>query len=43
MVDMAWNLGHTAAAARAHLIKPIPVPIPDPEPDQVPAALPARA
>lgn len=42
MVVMAWNLWHTAAAARAHLIKPIPVPIPEPE-LQVPAALPARA
>ena len=41
MVVMAWNLWHTAAAARAHLIKPIPVPIPEPEPDQIPAPLPA--
>jgi len=41
MVLMAWNLWHTAAAARAHLIKPIPVPIPEPEPHQVPAPLPA--
>jgi len=41
MVVMAWNLWHTAAAARAHLIKPIPVPIPEPEPNQVPAPLPA--
>jgi cytochrome c oxidase cbb3-type subunit 1 len=41
MVDMAWNLGHTAAAARAHLIKPIPVPIPEPVPHPVPAPLPA--
>jgi cytochrome c oxidase cbb3-type subunit 1 len=40
MVVMAWNLWHTAAAARAHLIKPIPVPIPEPEPRQVPAPLP---
>lgn len=31
MVTMAWNLWHTAADARAHLIKPIPVPIPEPE------------
>jgi cytochrome c oxidase cbb3-type subunit 1 len=30
MVVMAWNLWHTAAAARADLIKPIPVPIPVP-------------
>jgi cytochrome c oxidase cbb3-type subunit 1 len=43
MVVMAWNLWHTAAAARAHLIKPIPVPIPEPEPLQVPAPLPAYA
>ena len=41
MVVMAWNLWHTAAAARARLIKPIPVPIPEPEPHQVPAPLPA--
>ncbi len=41
MVVMAWNLWHTAAAARAHLIKPIPVPIPDPDPQQVPTPLPA--
>ena len=41
MVVMAWNLWHTAANARARLIKPIPVPIPDPEPHQVPAPLPA--
>ena len=41
MVVMAWNLWHTAAAARAHLIKAIPVPIPEPEPNQVPAPLPA--
>jgi len=43
MVVMAWNLWHTAAEARARLIKPIPVPIPEPEPQQVPAALPAEA
>jgi cytochrome c oxidase cbb3-type subunit 1 len=43
MVVMAWNLWHTAAAARAHLIKPIVVPIPDPEPRQVPAPLPTPA
>jgi len=41
MVVMAWNLWHTAAAARARLIKPIPVPIPEPEKHQVPAPLPA--
>jgi cytochrome c oxidase cbb3-type subunit 1 len=41
MVVMAWNLWHTAAAARARLIKPIPVPIPEPEKQQVPAPLPA--
>jgi cytochrome c oxidase cbb3-type subunit 1 len=46
MVVMAWNLWHTAAAARAKLIKPILVPIPEaiPEPaeNQFPAPLPAR-
>jgi cytochrome c oxidase cbb3-type subunit 1 len=46
MVVMAWNLWHTAAAARANKIKPILVPIPEeiPEPveDQMPAPLPAR-
>jgi len=41
MVVMAWNLWHTAADARARIIKPIPVPIPEPEPHQVPAPLPA--
>jgi cytochrome c oxidase cbb3-type subunit 1 len=41
MVVMAWNLWHTAAAARAKLISPIPVPIPEPEPLQVPSPLPA--
>jgi cytochrome c oxidase cbb3-type subunit 1 len=41
MVVMAWNLWHTASAARAHLIKPVPVPIPDPVPAQVPQPLPA--
>jgi cytochrome c oxidase cbb3-type subunit 1 len=41
MVVMAWNLWHTAADARARLIRPIPVPIPEPEPHQVPAPLPA--
>ena len=40
MIVMAWNLWHTAAAARAHLIKPIPVPIPEPEEKQVPTPLP---
>jgi cytochrome c oxidase cbb3-type subunit 1 len=43
MVVMAWNLWHTAADAREHLIKPIKVPIPEPEPLQVPAPLPARS
>jgi len=43
MVVMAWNLWHTAADARAHIIKPIPVPIPEPEPRQMPAPVPARA
>ena len=38
---MLWNLWHTAADARARLIKPIPVPIPEPTPDQVPQPLPA--
>jgi len=42
MVVMAWNLWHTAAAARANLINPIPVPVPDPEPRQVPAPLPVH-
>jgi cytochrome c oxidase cbb3-type subunit 1 len=42
MVVMAWNLWHTAAAARARLIKPIPVPVTEPEPNQVPMPLPAR-
>jgi len=41
MVVMAWNLWHTAADARAHLIKPIPVPIPEPVMHQTPAPLPA--
>jgi cytochrome c oxidase cbb3-type subunit 1 len=41
MVVMAWNLWHTAADARAHLIKPIPVPIPQPDAHQIPAPLPA--
>jgi len=41
MVVMAWNLWHTAADARAHLIKPIPVPIPQPDMHQTPAPLPA--
>jgi cytochrome c oxidase cbb3-type subunit I len=43
MVVMAWNLWHTASAARAHLIKAIPVPIPSPTPEQVPAPLPEAA
>jgi cytochrome c oxidase cbb3-type subunit 1 len=43
MVVMAWNLWHTAADARAHLIKPIPVPIPEPVAHQMPAPLPAVA
>ncbi len=43
MAVMAWNLWHTAAAARARLIQPIPVPIPEPAPHQVPAPLPAPA
>jgi len=46
MVVMAWNLWHTAAYARANLIKPILVPIPEtiPEPaeNQFPPPLPAR-
>jgi len=41
MVIMAWNLWHTAADARARLIKPIPVPVPEPYPHQVPVPLPA--
>jgi len=32
MVVMAWNLWHTAADARARVIKPIPVPVPMPLP-----------
>jgi cytochrome c oxidase cbb3-type subunit 1 len=40
---MAWNLWHTAAAARARLITPIPVPIPEPEPRQEPAPIPVPA
>jgi cytochrome c oxidase cbb3-type subunit 1 len=47
MVVMAWNLWHTAASARAGVIKPILVPapeaIPEPVPDQFPAPLPERA
>ena len=31
MIVMAWNLWHTAAAARARLISPIEVPVPEPE------------
>jgi cytochrome c oxidase cbb3-type subunit I len=41
MVVMAWNLWHTAADARARIIKPVPIPIPEPDPRQVPAPLPA--
>jgi len=41
MVVMAWNLWHTAADARAHLVHPIPVPIPEPIAQQVPPPLPA--
>ena len=47
MVVMAWNLWHTAADARAGVIKPILVPapeaIPEPVPDQIPAPLPAQS
>ena len=47
MVVMAWNLWHTAADARAGVIKPILVPapevIPEPAPDQDPPPLPAPA
>jgi len=43
MVVMAWNLWHTAADARARLIKPIPVPIPEPVAHQVPPPRPAYA
>ena len=35
MIVMAWNLWHTAAAARARLISPIPVPIPEPVPQPI--------
>jgi len=35
MIVMAWNLWHTAAAARAHLISPIPVPVPEPVPQPI--------
>ena len=46
MVVMAWNLWHTAADARAGVIKPILVPapevIPEPVPDQIPPPLPAK-
>ncbi len=37
MIIMAWNLWHTAAAARARLIKPIVVPIPELAPSHGPA------
>jgi cytochrome c oxidase cbb3-type subunit 1 len=43
MVLMAWNLWHTAADARRHLIKPIPVPIAEPVPHQMPPPLPTVA
>ena len=43
MVLMAWNLWRTAADARRHLIKPIPVPISEPVPHQVPPPLPSVA
>jgi cytochrome c oxidase cbb3-type subunit 1 len=46
MVVMAWNLWHTAAQARAGVIKPILIPppedIPEPAPDQFPPPLPER-
>ena len=42
MVVMAWNLWHTAAAARARMISPIPVPIPEPMPDAEVSVAPAR-
>jgi len=35
MIVMAWNLWHTAAAARARLISPIPVPVPEPAPQPI--------
>ena len=35
MIVMAWNLWYTAAAARAHLLRPIAVPVPDPEPNRL--------
>ena len=36
MVVMAWNLWHTAADARAGVIKPILVPAPEPIPEPIP-------
>jgi cytochrome c oxidase cbb3-type subunit 1 len=46
MVVMAWNLWHTAAHARAGVIKPILIPppedIPEPAPDQFPPPLPEK-
>jgi len=42
MALMAWNLWHTAADARARLVKPIPVPIPMPLADHLREASPAR-
>lgn len=38
---MAWNLWHTAADARRHVIKPVPVPVSDPLAKQIPVPLPA--
>jgi cytochrome c oxidase cbb3-type subunit 1 len=43
MVVMAWNLWHTAADARAHLIVPVPIPVPEPVAHQMPGPLPAPA
>src|SRR5690606_18530366 len=43
MIVMAWNLWHTAADARAHLIVPVPIPVPEPVALQVPKPLPASA
>jgi cytochrome c oxidase cbb3-type subunit 1 len=40
---MAWNLWFTAADARLHIIKPVPVPVPEPVADQLPPPLPATA
>lgn len=38
MAVMAWNMWHTAAHARAKLIKAIPIPIPEPAPQLARAA-----